>query len=48
MLNDINALFKRGNYLGCDIHFVNDIDKDEDWNAETIYLDMVTGYIGVR
>lgn len=48
MLNDINALFKRGNYLGCDIHFVNDIDKDEDWNAETIYLDMVTGYIEVR
>lgn len=48
MLNDINALFKCGNYLGCDIHFVNDIDKDEDWNAETIYLDMVTGYIGVR
>lgn len=48
MLNDINALFKRSDYLGCDIHFVNDIDKDEDWNAETIYLDMVTGYIEVR
>lgn len=50
MLNEIKALFKSGNcnYLKCDISFVNEIDIEEDWNSETIYLDMATGYIEVR
>lgn len=48
MINDIKTSFKSGNYLACDISFVNEIDIEEDWNSETIYLDMATGYIEVR
>ena len=50
MLNEIKSLFNSGNcnYLKCDISFVNEIDIEEDWNSETIYLDMSTGYIEVR
>lgn len=48
MINRIKTLFKSGNYLACDISFVNEIDTEEDWNDETIYLDMTTGYIEVR
>lgn len=48
MINDIKSSFAHGNYLDCDISFVNEIDTDEDWNSETIYLDMSTGYIEVR
>ena len=50
MLNEIKSLFNSGNcnYLKCDISFVNEIDVEEDWNSETIYLDMSTGYIEVR
>ena len=48
MIDDIKTSFKSGNYLACEISFVNEIDTDEDWNSETIYLDMSTGYIEVR
>ena len=48
MIDEIKTLFKSGNYLACDITFVNEIDTEEDWNSETIYLDMATGYIEVR
>ena len=50
MLNEIKSLFNSGNcnYLKCDISFVDEIDVEEDWNSETIYLDMTTGYIEVR
>ena len=34
--------------IDCDISFANDIDKDEDWNGETIYLDMHTGIMYLR
>lgn len=48
MINAIKTSFKSGNYLSCDISFVNEVDTDEDWNDETIYLEMATGYIEVR
>ena len=48
MIDYIKSSFAHGNYLNCDISFVNEIDTDEDWNSETIYLDMSTGYIEVR
>ena len=48
MINRIKTLFRSGNYLACEISFVDEIDIEEDWNSETIYLDMATGYIEVR
>lgn len=48
MINNIKTSFKSGNYLKCDISFVNELEIEEDWNSETIYLDMVTGYIEVH
>lgn len=48
MINEIKTLFRSGNYLACEISFVDEIDVEDDWNSETIYLDMETGYIEVR
>ena len=49
ILKDIeNALIPEKHMIDCDISFVNSINTDEDWNGETIYLDMNTGFAYLR
>ena len=49
ILKDIeNALIPEKHMIDCDISFVNSINTDEDWNGETIYLDMNTGFMYLR
>lgn len=49
VLKDIqNALIPEKHMINCDISFVNSINTDEDWNGETIYLDMNTGFMYLR
>lgn len=48
VLKDIqNALIPKTR-IKVDISFVNSINTDEDWNGETIYLDMNTGFMYLR
>lgn len=43
ILKDIESALIPKTRIKVDISFVDSIDTDEDWNDETIYLDMYTG-----
>ena len=43
ILKDIESALIPKTRIKVDINFVDSIDTDEDWNDETIYLDMNTG-----
>ena len=43
ILKDIESALITKTRIKVDISFVDSIDTDEDWNDETIYLDMYTG-----